>query len=37
MDNKIFCLETEWTQSAHDLKDESQVKPLLDFLKIGVC
>ena len=33
MDNKIFCLETEWTQSAHDLKDESQVKPLLDFLK----
>ena len=35
MDNKIFCLETEWTQSAHDLKDESQVKPLLDFLKIG--
>ena len=33
MDNKIFCLETEWTQSAHDLKDESQVKPLLEFLK----
>ena len=32
MDNKIFCLETEWTQSVHDMKYESQAKPLLEFL-----
>ena len=30
--SKIFCLETEWVQSVHDLKSESYVKPLLDFL-----
>ena len=32
MDNKIFCLETEWAQSVHDMKYESQAKPLLEFL-----
>lgn len=30
--SKIFCLETEWIQSVHDLKTDSYVKPLLDFL-----
>ena len=29
---KIFCLETEWVQNVHDLKSDSYVKPLLDFL-----
>ena len=32
MDNKIFCLETEWEQSVYDLKYDSQAKPLLEFL-----
>ena len=31
--NKIFCLETEWTQSVHDMKSASQVLPLLEFAK----
>lgn len=31
--NKIFCLETEWTQSVHDMKNASQVLPLLEFAK----
>lgn len=30
--SKIFCLETEWIQNIHDLKSDSYVKPLLDFL-----
>lgn len=30
--NRIFCLETEWDQSLHDLKKTSSVKSLLDFL-----
>ena len=30
--SKIFCLETEWIQNIHDLKSNSYVKPLLDFL-----
>jgi hypothetical protein len=33
MNNKIFCLETEWEQSVYDLKFESQAKPMLEFLK----
>jgi len=32
MDNKIFCLETEWEKSIHDMKYDSQAKPLLEFL-----
>lgn len=32
MDNKIFCLETEWEQSVYDMKYDSQAKPLLEFL-----
>ncbi len=32
MENKIFCLETEWEQSVYDLKYESQAKPMLEFL-----
>lgn len=32
MDNMIFCLETEWEQSIHDMKYESQARPLLEFL-----
>jgi len=32
MDNKIFCLETEWEQSVSDMKYESQAKPMLEFL-----
>ena len=31
--NRIFCLETEWEQTVHDLKSKSAVLPLLDFLK----
>jgi len=31
--SKIFCLETEWMQSIHDMKSESMAKPLLDFLR----
>ena len=31
--NRIFCLETEWDQSMHDLKKKSTVLPLLDFLE----
>lgn len=30
---KIFCLETEWTQSIHDMKDSSLVQPLLEYVK----
>lgn len=29
----IFCLETEWKQSIHDLKEQSKVLPLLEYLK----
>ena len=32
MDNKIFCLETEWDQSVYDMRYDSQAKPLLEFL-----
>ena len=28
----IFCLETEWEQSIHDMKKESSVRPLLQYL-----
>ena len=39
--NRIFCLETEWEQTVHDLKSKSAVLPLLDFLrntiKIDYC
>lgn len=31
--NKIFCLETEWNQTIHDLKKKSTALPLLDFLQ----
>ena len=31
--NKIFCLETEWDQSRHDLKMKSAVQPLLEFFE----
>lgn len=31
--NKIFCLETEWDQTIHDLKKKSTVLSLLDFLQ----
>lgn len=31
--NRIFCLETEWDQTLHDLKKKSTVLPLLDFLE----
>jgi hypothetical protein len=31
--SKIFCLETEWKQSIHDLKEKSNVLPLLEFLQ----
>lgn len=31
--NRIFCLETEWTHSVHNIKDSSSVKPLLDFFE----
>ena len=30
--SKIFCLGTEWVKSVHDLKSDSYVKPLLEFL-----
>ncbi|MBQ8606632.1 MAG: hypothetical protein IJ417_00370 [Bacteroidaceae bacterium] len=30
---KIFCLETEWKQNVHDLKEKSSILPLLEFLK----
>lgn len=29
--NRIFCLETEWDHSKHDLKMKSAVLPLLEF------
>ena len=32
MSNRILCLETEWETSIHDLKYESQAKPMLEFL-----
>lgn len=31
--NKMFCLETEWDQTIHDLKKKSTVLSLLDFLQ----
>ena len=31
--SRIFCLETEWTQSIHDLKDKSTVHSLLEFIE----
>lgn len=31
--NRIFCLETEWDQTVHDLKSKSSALPLLDFLE----
>lgn len=31
--NKIFCLETEWTQDINDMKSKSVVKSLLDFME----
>lgn len=31
--NRVFCLETEWVQTLHDLKKKSSVLPLLDFLE----
>lgn len=31
--NKIFCLETEWDQTIHDLKKKSTALSLLDFLQ----
>ena len=34
--NKIFCLETEWDQTLHDLKKKSPVLPLLDFLENAI-
>lgn len=34
--NRIFCLETEWDQSMHDLKKKSTVLPLLDFLENAI-
>ena len=30
--SKIFCLETEWTQSVHDMKKVSPVQSLLEFV-----
>jgi len=30
---RIFCLETEWDQSVHDLKTKSAVQPLLEFVE----
>ena len=29
---KVFCLETEWTQTVHDLKKKSTVLSLLEFM-----
>lgn len=34
--NRIFCLETEWDQTLHDLKKKSPVLPLLDFLENAI-
>ena len=34
--NKIFCLETEWDQTLHDLKKKSPVLPRLDFLENAI-
>lgn len=31
--SSIFCLETEWDQSVHDMKKESSARPLLEYLK----
>lgn len=31
--SSIFCLETEWDQSIHDMKRESSARPLLEYLK----
>lgn len=31
--NRIFCLETEWDESIHDLKMKSSVLPLLNFVE----
>ncbi len=30
--SSIFCLETEWDQSIHDMKKDSSVRPLLQYL-----
>lgn len=30
---KIFCLETEWKQNVHDLKDKSKALAILEFLE----
>ncbi len=30
--NRVFCLETEWTQTVHDLKKKSTVLSLLEFM-----
>ncbi len=30
--SKVFCLETEWTQTVHDLKEKSTVLSLLEFI-----
>ena len=30
--SSIFCLETEWEQSIHDMKKDSSVRPLLQYL-----
>ncbi len=30
--SKIFCLETEWTKSVHDMKKTSPVQSLLEFV-----
>ena len=34
--DRIFCLETEWDQTLHDLKKKSTVLPLLDFLENSI-
>lgn len=35
--SSIFCLETEWDQSVHDMKKESSARPLLQYLAtVGV-
>lgn len=31
--SSIFCLETEWNQSIHDMKKEPSARPLLEYLK----
>lgn len=31
--SSIFCLETEWEQSVHDMKRDSSARPLLEYLK----